>query len=348
MTLPDTSLVTLWVAILGLICLGSWANFFKLTRKWRFELFYMDFAAGAAAAALVAAFTFGSLGYDSFTFTDDLMRAGKRSMAYAAAAGVVFNLGNMLLVGAISLLGMSLAFPIAMGVGIALATVIAYLVSPQGNPVFVLSGAAAMVLASLVAIMAYRSLVMARELEKMKAGEHRTLRPTVSWRGVIVALVGGLILGSYEPLLTAARGAETGLGPYSIGVLFAGGVFFSAFVYNLYFMNLPLKGEALRFTDYFRGTRSQHLWGFLGGVVWVAGAIAGFVVNAAPEEARLGPPAGYVLANGGVALASLWGAVAWRELKPTDPKVISLIALALFLLLAGMFVIGSAPLYLNA
>src|SRR5512140_557285 len=111
MILPTTYAAAMLLTMLSLICMGSWANFFKLAQKERFEVWYYDFAIGVLIAAGVAALTFGTLGSDGFVFLDDLMRAGKRNMAYALAAGVLLNLGNMLLMAAISLLGMALAFP---------------------------------------------------------------------------------------------------------------------------------------------------------------------------------------------------------------------------------------------
>src|ERR1700733_9540827 len=107
MILPSTYLATFCLMLLSMLCWGSWANSFKLTRKWRFELFYFDYSLGVVLAALIAAFTFGNLGYDGFSFADDLRHAGLRQDAWALAAGIVFNLANMLLVAAISIAGMA-------------------------------------------------------------------------------------------------------------------------------------------------------------------------------------------------------------------------------------------------
>src|SRR5436305_14374877 len=101
MILPTTYATALLLTIVSMICWGSLANTFKLTKKWRFELFYFDYSFGVLLLALVAAFTFGTMG-DELSFVDNLSIAGKRQMAWAVAAGVVFNLANMLLVAAIS------------------------------------------------------------------------------------------------------------------------------------------------------------------------------------------------------------------------------------------------------
>src|SRR5438094_1206320 len=100
MTLPQTYVATLLLTILTMLCWGSWANTFKLAGQWRFELFYYDYAVGVLIMATIGALTFGSLGDSSLTFVDNLMVAGNRKIAYGLAAGVIFNLANMLLVAA--------------------------------------------------------------------------------------------------------------------------------------------------------------------------------------------------------------------------------------------------------
>jgi glucose uptake protein len=78
MILPHTYIVTLLVLFFSMACWGSWANTQKMTGKWRFELFYFDYAFGVLLVALVCAFTLGSLGYDGFSFLDDVMNGGKQ------------------------------------------------------------------------------------------------------------------------------------------------------------------------------------------------------------------------------------------------------------------------------
>src|ERR1700736_1150931 len=123
MLIPATYTAALLLSILSMICWGSWANTFKLTGKWRFELFYFDYAFGVLIAAVIAAYTFGSSG-EGFSFQDNLLVAGKKQMALALAAGVIFNLANMLLVAAISIAGMAVAFPV--GIGLALVIGVAW------------------------------------------------------------------------------------------------------------------------------------------------------------------------------------------------------------------------------
>lgn len=345
MTLATTYGAALCLAIFSLLCLGSWANSLKLASRWRFELFYFDFAFGLAAMSVILAFTAGSLGYDSFTFLDDLGRASKHSMAQAFGAGLIFNLGNMLLIAGMSLVGMSIAFPIGLGIAILVGALVAYTVSPQGNPVLFFTGAAVVLVAVLVCTFAYRSLALLREIEKMKAGEHRTLRPSVSWKGVLLSAGGGILLGSFTLVLDMARDPDIGLGPYSLGVIFCMGIAFSTIVYNMYFMNLPVKGKPVEIPAYFRGNIWQHLYGALGGVVWSLGTVAAFVLSSSSKEVMPAPALTYALAQSVPLLAAIWGLVVWKELRTADAKVAALMGAMLILLAAGIAMLAIAPLY---
>jgi len=122
MILPQSYPAVLFLMVLSLLCLGSWASFFKFAGRWRFELFYLDFAIGLLLASVIYAFTVGNLGYDGFNFIDDLQHAGKRQWMYVFIAGLIFNFGNMLLMGAVSVSGLAVAFPMGLGVALLLAT----------------------------------------------------------------------------------------------------------------------------------------------------------------------------------------------------------------------------------
>jgi glucose uptake protein len=140
MILPQTYGAALFLMILSMLCWGSWANTYKLAGRWRFELFYFDYAFGVVLAAIIYAFTVGSLGFDGFSFLDDLMHAGKRQWMFGLIGGVIFNLANMLLVAAISLAGMAVAFPVGIGTALIIGVVWNYAINPQGNAMLLFSG----------------------------------------------------------------------------------------------------------------------------------------------------------------------------------------------------------------
>ena len=111
MILPQSYPAVLFLMVLSMLCLGSWASLFKFAGKWRFELFYLDFAVGLLFALVIYAFTFGNIGFDGFNFLDDLQHAGKRQWMYVFVAGLIFNLGNMLLMAAVSVRDWQWHFP---------------------------------------------------------------------------------------------------------------------------------------------------------------------------------------------------------------------------------------------
>src|SRR5262249_441359 len=145
MTLPQTYVASLVLMIFSMLCWGSWANTFKLAGNWRFELFYFDYSIGVLLAAGIAAFTFVTLGSDGFTCLDDFPQQGKRNLFYGLVGGVVFNLANSLLVAAISVAGLAVAFPVGIGLALVIGVVWNYVIKPQGNPVLLFGGAAIIV-----------------------------------------------------------------------------------------------------------------------------------------------------------------------------------------------------------
>ena len=344
MVLPETYFSALLLTILSMVCLGSWANTQKLTKKWRFELFYFDYSFGVLMGAVIAAYTFGSMGFDGFTFSDDLLRAGKRNMAYGLAGGVVFNLANMLLVAAISVSGMAVAFPIGIGLALVIGVIGNYAVNPQGNPGLLFSGVALVVLAIIGDALAYRSLEDDRTRAAVHAGKKKPRRPSV-WKGIILSLVSGVLMGTFYPLVEMGKAGETGLGPYSIGFMFAVGVFCSTFVFNLFFMSLPVQGEPIAIPDYFKGTILHHLLGVAGGLIWYAGAISNFVAASADPSVQVGPAISYAIGQGATMVSALWGLLVWKEFAGGGGRTKGLIALMLVLFVAGLVLVSIAPLY---
>ncbi len=345
MILPQTYFPALLVMIASMICWGSWANTYKLSGKWRFELYYFDYALGLLAMALLLAFTLGSLGYDGFTFTDDLMHAGKRQWLFGFLGGVVFNLANMLLMAAIAIAGLAVAFPVGIGVALLVGVILNYLIKPAGNPVLLFGGCALVLAAIIVDAVAYRMLHLLRYEALAKAGKTASVRKTVSLKGVMISLVCGLLMGSFFPLVAKAQQTDAGLGPYAVAVVFALGVFLSTFVFNLFFMNLPVEGEPVEIRDYFLGTPGKHLLGLLGGAIWCAGGVAAFVAASAPAEVGIGPAISYAMGQGSTLISALWGLLVWKEFKGADLRIKLLLAIMLVLFGCGLGLISIAPLY---
>ncbi|HYL78099.1 MAG TPA: hypothetical protein VEU96_28045 [Bryobacteraceae bacterium] len=348
MIIPETYNSALILIVLCMVFWGSWANAFKLAGKWRFELFYYDFSLGVLVAAIVAVYTFGSMGAE-LSFSDNLLIAMRRNMAWAVAAGAIFNLANMLLMAAISVAGMAVAFPIGIGFALVVGVIWNRYLNPQGNPILLGAGIALVVGAILLDAMALASHA---KRPKASAGAGKTKAPGSSniAKGIFLSLASGVVMGSSYRLVEMGKGAgleNAGLGPYALVFLFAIGVFFSTFVFNLYFLNLPVQGEPLSMFSYFQGTLKQHALGIAGGMIWCTGAVANFVAAGAPKEIQVGPGIGDAIGPASAVLSALWGLLVWREFAGSTGKTRLLLGLMLILFVAGLIAVEIAPSYVS-
>ncbi len=332
MILPQTHTGTLLLLILSLLLVGSWANLYKLAGKWRFELFYFDFTIGFAVAVLILAFTVGNLGYDGFAVMDDLSHAGKRQWVFGFLAGVVFNLGNLLMLAAISVAGMAVAVPVGLGLALALALNMGHWSGGPMNAAWLASGTALILVAIALAWMAYAAVMRRRRAALLAENKKRASRSATSWKGMILAITGGLVLAGMYPLLARATPPEVGLGPFALALLFGLGICATSFVYNIFFMNLPVQGEPLEIRDYFKAKPARHLFGFFGGLLCAAGLLAHWMSVAVPQEAQLSKPAALVVSQGAFVIAALWGLLVWREFREASGagKTLALVMLVFF------------------
>ena len=344
MILPQGYPAVLFLMVLSLLCLGSWASFFKLAGKWRFELFYLDFAIGLLLASVIFAFTVGNIGYDGFNFLDDLQHAGKRQWMYVFLAGLIFNLGNMLLMGAVSVSGLAVAFPMGMGMALLVGTGLGITGRPGGNGMLLGLGCLLILTSIIVSAVSYRIMGVARHEALARAGKAKSTRRPSPLKGIVLALLAGLLIGGFTPLAEKARQGDLGLGPYALGFIFAFGVFFSTFVFDIFFMNLPVEGEPAEFGWYLKGGLKQHLSGLVSGFIWYTGMASAWVCASVPEAMQGAPLPRFLLAQGSPVLAALWGIVVFREFKNSDVRVKLMGTLMLVLFLCGLCMIGLAPL----
>lgn len=309
MILPQTYGMAMILLILGVLFQGSWAHIFKLGEKsWRFELLYFDFAMGAMAAALIAALTFGNLGYDNLGLVDDVFQASKRQWMLAIAAGVLFNLANMLLVAAMSLAGIAATFPVAAGVSL---IAIGIVRAPKGP--YLIAGIVTLLLAILLDASAYFHVAYLRHEAKVREGKAKRGTLPNHIKVLSLCVVSGVLNAAAYPLLDRARYGEIALGPYSTTLMVAAGLLFSTFVVNMFLMNLPVEGEPLEMLEYFKGGGRAHMAGWLAGAVWSIGAVAIFTVAAGAPEAQPDSAIGFAFSRGGALIAAMFGLLAWKE-----------------------------------
>jgi glucose uptake protein len=359
MYLPTTYVGALLLTIVSMICWGSWANTQKLSGKWRFELFYIDYAFGVLLCTLVAFFTLGAMNSAEITAMDTFALTGKMKMVYAFAGGVVFNLANILLVAAIAIAGLAVAFPVGIGLAMIIGVGWNYVINPQGNPRLLFTGAAIVLVAIIVDAIAYRLHSATRAANQLKREPVAPSRsrsqvaapaPTKpgTAKGIIISIISGILMGSFYPLVELGRAGDDGLRPYMDILIFTLGLFLSTFIFDFFFMLLPVQGEPVEPTQYFRGTRRQHLLGLAGGAIWCIGAIANFIASSAPKEVQVGPATSYALGQGATMVSALWGLLVWREFAGATTRVRVLLTAMLILFLAGLGLVSIAPLYPRA
>ena len=331
MLLPTTYDAMLLALGLAALFWGTWANTQKAGGKWRFELYAFDFALGAVAISLLLAMTVGNAGSaNSFTFEEILMVSSKKNMATAFGGGAIYCLGNLMILAGVALSGMSTALPVAAGMGLLLGVALAGKVENSGMAY----GGAGMALAAIIAA------AMAQKAAAAAVPVKRGMHP--GWKGFIMSCLGGLIAGIALPIVESSRGGEIGVGAYGAAVFMTLGLLAMTPLVNVYFLNLPVQGEALSLLAYLKGTKGQHLLGLTGGGIWAAGttsffAAAGGTYAGAPKMLGL-----EALAYSGAAAGAVCGLLIWRE-QAGAPKAKGML-LGAVLLLAG----GAAMVFLGA
>ncbi|HSR07603.1 MAG TPA: hypothetical protein VLM42_10655 [Bryobacteraceae bacterium] len=341
MILPASQAATLVLLVISLVCWGTWANTLKLAGKWRFELYFYDFALGFALLAVVAAFTGGTLASSELTFQENFLVASYRNIAYVLVAGVIFNIGNMLLTATVSVAGMALAFSVTCGVALTVATVRALVFDSPSGMLVALAGAALLLATVVLAAFAYRQNLRARADAVKQAALQADPRAKLGKRSpgspgaalpVTLAVAAGLAFGLFHPLLDLGRAGDNAVAPYGLTLLFAASILGCTILLAPFFFTFPVAGAPIAFRDYFSTPAKQHVLGLLGGILAGAGFLTGMLALAVP---RNGAGLSYGLSEGGPVLAVICGLLIWREFKGAErPRLLMLVTL--ILLAAGI------------
>ena len=301
MLIVESYAVAVVLLVVTMFCWGSWANTQKLaTQSWPFPLFYWDYTLGIVLLSLIFGLTLGSVGEAGRSFWNDLTQANTQSLGSAFIGGVVFNIANLLLVAAIDIAGMAVAFPVGIGLALVLGVVVNYVAVPVGNPVLLFSGVALVTVAIILDALAYR---------RKSAGTK------VSAQGLWLSIIAGVLMGFFFRFVAAAVSTDFAnpavglMTPYTAVFVFSLGIFLSNFLWNTFFMYRPLKGARVTYGDYFaQGTPRLHLIGILGGVIWCIGMSFSLIAS---EQA--GFAISYGLGQGATMVAAAWGVLVWRE-----------------------------------
>jgi glucose uptake protein len=286
-----------------MLCWGSWANTRKLaSSNWRFELFYWDYTVGVLVVTLALGLTLGSAGTEGRPFLADLAQASGASIVSALIGGAIFNLANILLVAAIEIAGMAVAFPVGIGLALIIGVIVNYLAAPIGNVALLSVGVILVTLAIILDAVAYR------RLPGGAAG--------VSTKGLVLSVACGIFMGLFYRFVAAAMYADPSyaepgkMGSYAAVFVFAVGIFLSSFIWNTLAMKRPFVGEPVGFAQYFKGDFGTHLTGILGGIVWGLGMSFNLIASG-----RAGFAISYGLGQGATMVAALWGVFIWKEFR---------------------------------
>jgi glucose uptake protein len=325
---PHTYPAALAMMLVSMLCWGSWANTQKIDRAWRFELFYWDYMWGILVCALLFGLTMGRTDPAApASFFHNLDSASRRSLFEAFAGGMIFNLGNLLLVAAISIAGMAVAFPVGAGVALVIGASLNYIVSPAGNPLLLFGGILLICAAIAANAMAYRGLPQGRQ-----AGT----------KGMLLSLSCGVVIGLFYPFVAKALVGPHHLGPYTVYFIFSLGALASNIPLNYAFMRRPVSGSPLSISDYLQGGPGAHAWGVLGGVIWGTGTICSFVAASTP---MVGPATSFSLGEGNTMISAAWGVFVWKEFRGASSAVKRRLALMFTLFVLGLVAISFAPLF---
>lgn len=308
MYLPTSFAGALILTIVSVVCWGSWANSFKGTKNYPFELFYWDYIFGVLICALLFALTLGSSGTAGEPFLANLAAADPGNWVAALVAGIIFNIANVLLVAAIDIAGLAIAFPLAIGIAVVEGVVLSYALQPKGNLPLLGAGVLLAVVAVLFNARAYRALAGSSKAESEQASAPEKAGST--GLGVRVSLISGVLMGAFAPFVTRAMTHGHALTPYSTVVLFALGAVLCCFPFNLALMRRPLRGAPVSFSGYWSAGARNHALGLLGGMVWGMGGSLNFVA-----AGFVGVPISYAIGQSAPLIAAGWGVFVWREFR---------------------------------
>ncbi|MDP4278152.1 MAG: GRP family sugar transporter [Bacteroidota bacterium] len=295
-----------------MLCWGSWGNTQKLASKsWRYELFYWDYIIGMVLFSLLLAFTMGSIGSQGRPFLEDIRQAGWNNIGSVILGGVIFNASNILLAASVSLAGLSVAFPLGVGLALVLGVINTYLVAPKGNPLILFLGVALIVIAIICNGMA--SGKMSTTKDKALANK----------KGIILAVIAGILMSFFYRFVAVAMDLEhfanptAGMiTPYTAIVVFSIGALLSNILFNTLAMKHPFVGAPVSYNDYFKGSFPTHLVGVLGGCIWCLGTSFSYIASG-----QAGAAISYALGQGAPMIAAIWGVFIWKEFKGSGKSV---------------------------
>jgi glucose uptake protein len=324
---PETYWMALLFMVVSMLCWGSWASTMKLAPRYPFQLFYWDYVVGALVTSLLLGLTLGSIHSGDRSFGNDLHQVDAIHTAYALAGGILFNIANLLLVAAIDLAGLAVAFPVGIGLALVVGVLLNYLITPKGNPLLLFGGVTLVVLAIVLNAIAYHR----REVQKKVR----------SVRGIQISVTCGILMGISYPFIVKAITGVGSYGPYTVSFVFVLGIALCAIPVNYFIMRRPLTGAPpVDGSSYFHFPRSYHLCGTLGGVIWCTGTVLNFTASHAQI---IGPAISYAIGQGATMVSAIWGVFIWKEFAGAPASARKLILPMFLSFIVGLLAVAVAP-----
>jgi len=329
MFIVESYAVAVALCFVTMLCWGSWANTQKLASKeWKFQLFYWDYSIGVPLLALLLALTLGSSGEAGRAFLPDISQASGNAIQMALLGGAVFNLANILLVIAIEIAGMAVAFPVGIGLALVIGVLANYDPAQVSNATMLFLGVGLVVVAIIIDALIYR---------RVPGDGNQGIG-----KGLIISIIAGIAMGFFYRFVAQSMSfdfanPDAGLmTPYSAAVVFGIGLLLSNVIFLIPLMYKPIIGEPAKLGEYFSlGSPKLHLVGILGGAIWATGFCFNIIA-----AGKAGYAVSYGLGQGATMVAAFWGVFIWKEFKDTPPGTGTLIGamFACFFLGLGMII----------
>jgi glucose uptake protein len=247
----------------------------------------------------------------------------------AMVGGAIFNLANLLLVAAIDMAGLAIAFPVSIGIALVVGVITSYAQHPQGNAELLAGGVLCAVIAVILDGRAYSALAAAGR--------------STSRKSIVICIVSGVLMGLWAPFMTRTMPHEVNgvmrgtLGPYAAAIFLTMGALLSCLIWNVYFMKHPLVGEPVKFSGFFSAPASGHVLGLLGGFIWGTGLVFNLVA-----ASFTGVAISYAIGQSAPMVAALWGILAWKEFDGAPGKAKIYMALMFVFYALGIVLVARA------
>jgi glucose uptake protein len=326
---PHSLGIALFMMITSAVCWGSWANTYKGVKNYRFELFYWDYAIGIFLISLILGHTMGSTNHDASSLIQNIHAANANDAILAMVGGAIFNLANLLLVAAIDMAGLAIAFPVSIGIALVVGVITSYAQHPQGNAELLAGGVLCAVIAVILDGRAYSALA--------------AVGRSTSRKSIVICIVSGVLMGLWAPFMTRTMPHEVNgvmrgtLGPYAAAIFLTMGALLSCLIWNVYFMKHPLVGEPVKFSGFFSAPASGHVLGLLGGFIWGTGLVFNLVA-----ASFTGVAISYAIGQSAPMVAALWGILAWKEFDGAPGKAKIYMALMFVFYALGIVLVARA------